>query len=252
MNFADFIILAKKYSVFDWMMVVIFLAMGLSIEYSSFPPSFVSKVTSDISNPVKTQTVPYNYLCIFTFGIGALITICVWLLKCRDHTISKVLSAYYFSLCFTLFFNSILKHFIGRARPDTQTICGGDGSFEQCSAVLSGRALYDQFHSFPSGHSAESMSVGMFLTLLLSEMCPSSSMFAAAMKLAPTLWSILVGATRITDRCHHIDDVLAGLLVGGLIGFFTFKTFKIGIVIEQKPTTAAPTDTSASQFSAYI
>ena len=131
-------------------------------------------------------------------------------------------------------------------------VCGGDGSYLQCSTVLSGASLYDQFFSFPSGHASESMAAAIFIAHLITEIWPSGSMFAAMLKLAPIVWSLFVGASRIWDRAHHVDDVLAGFLLGGIIGFFTFRTFKIGVAVEQKKGGAAPTDTSASQFSAYV
>ena len=211
-------------------------------------------VNSDINNPKHLSTVPYNYLCIFTYGIGALVTIFVWSLKCRDHTISQILSSYYFSLVFTIFLSSCIKHLVGRARPDTLAVCGGDGSYEQCSSVLSSHELSDQFHSFPSGHAAEAMSVAIFLTLLLTDIWPGSSMMSAIMKMAPSLWATFVSVSRIWDRAHHVDDVIAGVLLGAFVGYFTYRTFKIGIIEEQKikKQNTTTTDVSASQFSSYI
>lgn len=252
MNFSDLYFILKKYSFFDWLAVIVFLVAGLLIETMDFSDDFSSFISSDISNPKHTTTIPYKFICIYTFGVGAFITLVIWIMCRRDYTISAVLSSYYFSLCFTIFVSSCLKHLVGRPRPDTASVCGLDGSYLACSGVLSGHQLSDQFHSFPSGHAAESMSVGMFMTLLLSDIWVSGSMLSAMLKMAPVIWAIFVGVTRIWDRAHHVDDVIAGLFLGAVVGFFTFKTFKVGISADIKKPQSAPAETSASQFSAYV
>lgn len=252
MGIADIYFTVKKWAILDWIIAAVFLGVGIYIEHVPFSDDFVAYVNSDINNPKRTDTVPYSRLCIFTFGIGALLTLFIWVLHRRDYTISAILSSYFFSISFTVFVSSTLKHLVGRPRPDTMQVCGGDGSYLQCSTVLSGIDLYEQFYSFPSGHAAESMAAAIFITNLITEIWPSGSMFAAMLKLSPIIWALFIGASRIWDRCHHVDDVIAGFLLGGIIGFFSFRTFKIGVAVEQKKGGAAPTDTSASQFSAYV
>jgi diacylglycerol diphosphate phosphatase/phosphatidate phosphatase len=252
MKLADFYFLLKKYAIFDWLAVIIFLVAGILIEMMDFGEDFSNFISSDINNPKRSTTVPYKYLCIYTFGVGAFITLCIWVMTRRDYTISSLLSSYYFSLCFTLFVSSCLKHLVGRPRPDTKSVCGLDGSYLSCTGVLSGHELSDQFHSFPSGHAAESMAVGIFMTLLLSDIWVSGSMLSAMFKMAPVVWAIFIGVTRIWDRAHHVDDVIAGLFLGAVVGFFTYKTFKVGISIDLKRPQSAQTETSVSPFSAYV
>lgn len=252
MSFADIILTARKYGVFDWLAVITFLAIGLALEMQKFDSNFVPYITSDIDNPIHTSTIPYPYLCIFTFGVGAFIVLFIWILHRRDHTVSKILAAYFFALSFTIFVSSSLKRLVGRPRPDTMTVCGGDGSYRQCASVLEAHALADQFHSFPSGHAAEAMSVAIFISLLLCEVWESGAMYAAALKMAPIVWALFISASRIWDRAHHVDDVLVGLLIGAFIGFFSFRTFHIGMSLDARKGGAVGTDTSASQFSAYV
>lgn len=252
MNFADIYFILKKFSFFDWLAAAAFLTAGIMIEGMAFKDDFSAFITSDINNPKRSTTIPYNFLCIYTFGVGAFITICIWSMFHRDYTLSSVLASYYFALSFTLFVSSCIKHLVGRPRPDTVAVCGLDGSYLACSGVLSGSQLYDQFHSFPSGHAAEAMAVGIFMTLLISDVWVSGSMISAMLKMAPVIWALFVGVSRIWDRAHHVDDVIAGLFLGAVVGFFTFKTFKVGVSIDMKKPPSAPAETSASQFSAYV
>ena len=253
MNFADFYFLFKKYSIFDWALVIVFLVAGILIEYIPFNEKFVSFITSDISNAKHVTTIPHKYLNIYTFCMGAILTALLWVLHKRDYTISTILSSYYFSLAFTMFVCSCLHHLVGRPRPDTATVCGIDGSYLQCQGVLSGYELTDQFHSFPCNNAAEATAVGIFVTLLMTELWQTGSMIAALFKMIPLIWALFVGCSCIWDRASHVDDVIAGYFIGAMIGYFSFRTFKIGITVDQKKTGAsAPTDTSASQFSAYV
>ena len=252
MNFADVYFLLKKLSVFDWIVVLIFLGAGLGVRYTSFDDEFSPYIYSDISNAEHVTTIPYKFLCIYTFAIGGIITLLVWILMRRDYTISSILSSYYFSLCFTLFVCSFLQHMVGRPKPDTATVCGADGSYLQCEGVLSKSQLREQFQSFPCNNAAESMAVSIFITLLINEIWSTGSMIAAMFKMTPLLWSLFIGCSCIWDRSFHVDDVLAGFFIGAIVGYFSFRTFKIGITIDTKRPGAAPTDTSASQFSAYV
>jgi len=247
----ELIPILRKYAIIDWILALCVWIVGISIEYSSFPDNFVPYINSDISNPIKTSTIPYSLLCIFMYGVGTCIVLAIWLVYRRDVSVLKVLASYIFAINFTILLCSVFKRIVGRPRPDTLTLCGGDGSYKQCSTVLSAETLMNQFRSFPSGHAAESMASSVFITLLLSEIWSSGSMFSAMMKMIPVIWSIFVGISRIWDHAHHIDDVVAGYLLGLMVGCFTFKSLKVGIALEQKKT-ANPTDASASQFSAYV
>ena len=240
-----------KYSIIDWILAIISYILGKTIENSSFDNSFNPFLNTEINYPLKTETISYNILVIFMYILGGFIVLGLWLLFRRDFTISKLLSSYYCSITFTLFVSSVIKKIVGRPRPDTIALCGGDGSYQQCATVLTSQLLADQFKSFPSGHSAESMASAIFISLLLSELWSSGSMFSAIMKIVPIFWSIFIGISRIWDHAHHIDDVLAGYLLGALIGSIVFHTFKVGMEIGQRKNNNT-TDVSASQFSAYV
>jgi undecaprenyl-diphosphatase len=62
-------------------------------------------------------------------------------------------------------------------------------------------------HSFPSGHAARAMMLAVIM-LGLSPM----------VGLALLIWAPLVGLARVAMGVHYLSDVLAGLLLGTLIG----------------------------------
>lgn len=210
----------------DWIVTAIVLGAGYGICYAyGFPDDFEPYVASDIANPARTTTIPYNYLCAITFGAGAVITAAIWLSFSGLPLLPKALAAYYFALCLSLSSCCFVKRLVLRARPDTIAQCGGDGSYRQCLAVLSGEDLVDQFYSFPSGHACESMGAALFVSLLLNHVWQSPTMIACVLKLLPVLASVFIGVTRFIDRAHHADDVLVGWILGAFCGYVTFRTF---------------------------
>lgn len=216
---------AYDYSLYDWAVVALVLLVGLRIDFSMFPDDFEPNFSTDISQPVRTTTIPYPYLCIVTFGAGALLTVVVWAARRFDRSILHLLAAYYFSVSFTILVTCAVKKLIGRPRPDTAAVCGGSGSYSACIGTITRGAAADQFFSFPSGHAAEAMAPAVFITLLLVETWRSSSMISMSIKFMPIAFALMVAVSRITDRAHHVDDVVVGLFIGGVVGLVTFLTF---------------------------
>lgn len=238
------------FAIWDWLAVIITLSAGLGIGYFSFADDYEAFINSDINNPLKTSTVPYPYLCSITFGVGSFITLAIWLIHKPSTTAIRVVASYYFSITFTILISCGIKRLVGRPRPDTLTLCGGDGSYQTCKQVLSKGTLSDQFQSFPSGHAAESMACAMFISLLLNEIWNMNNMFGAMFKFSPICLSLFVGISRIWDRAHHVEDVVAGFLIGGLIAYFSFSSLIKGIKEEEDPNgNPLGNDTSASTSS---
>ncbi len=63
-------------------------------------------------------------------------------------------------------------------------------------------------HSFPSGHAARVM---MLAVLAFGSGMPELGVLVL-------LWAILVASARVMMGVHYISDVLAGMLLGGLMG----------------------------------
>jgi undecaprenyl-diphosphatase len=64
-------------------------------------------------------------------------------------------------------------------------------------------------HSFPSGHAGRNACTVMLLMPLLS----------SPFQIGLLLWLGLLGLSRVALGIHYVSDVLAGFVVGGMIGW---------------------------------
>lgn len=94
-----------------------------------------------------------------------------------------------------------LKIVLGRARPEN----GSDFTFF---------ALDADYHSFPSGHSADAFVSGVFLYYLLK-----SSNYAG-FRVLPLIYAFLIAASRVFVSAHYPSDVAAGMAIGILGAWF--------------------------------
>ncbi|KDR80697.1 hypothetical protein GALMADRAFT_91250 [Galerina marginata CBS 339.88] len=131
----------------------------------------------------------------------------------------------------------ILKHSVGRLRPDFLARCAWDNVAEQCTGhkhtVLDGRK------SFPSGHSSTAFSGMLFLSLWIAGQTAawcfsvpksprsfrSSRMLSFFLTLLPLFWATHVAVTRMQDYRHHKEDVIVGSFLGCLSAILSYLIF---------------------------
>ena len=143
------------------------------------------------------------------------------------------------ALVFSMALVDTVKNVVGRQRPnffalcdyagyraaaasdnftayDATTVPGVFGSVSRCAAAAADVA--DSQRSFPSGHSSLSAAAMTWTTLYLrlaSGVSPSSHFNVRAMLCnAPLVLAAWVCVTRMRDRFHNADDVMAGALFG--------------------------------------
>jgi membrane-associated phospholipid phosphatase len=90
----------------------------------------------------------------------------------------------------------ILKYSVGRVRPRLTN-----------ETIFCGLSMKDAYHSFPSGHTTVAFCFAYILSCFLPRYCMIFYFFAC-----------LVGFERIEDMKHFPSDVLAGALLGIIIG----------------------------------
>lgn len=113
--------------------------------------------------------------------------------------------------------NLCLKPLIGRTRP-YEVIEGLTRIIEKQSD-----------RSFPSGHTANSMAVGVSLWLVSRkyELIGDKKLyFSKAAGWAVLVWSVLVGLSRLYVGVHYPTDVLGGAIVAILNTAIVFVTYK--------------------------
>jgi membrane-associated phospholipid phosphatase len=172
------------------------------------------------------------------------------------------------ALAATVFATSGLKDLTGKPRPDLLDRCDPDlsaiakyavGGFDLSKAtplVTSGictqtnkRFLDDGFASFPSGHSSFACAGLLYLSLWLCARLSVAipwpkfdhpSVLRSRRPSAPPLWEVIVvllpystalfvSATRYTDFHHAGFDIIAGIALGSLIGWGSFRLYHMPV-----------------------
>ena len=72
--------------------------------------------------------------------------------------------------------------------------------------------------SFPSGHSMEAFALAVTLSLCFRR---------KSVTITAVTWALLVGYSRIALGVHYPSDVLAGMLIGGFLGWLILYIFKM-------------------------
>ena len=149
----------------------------------------------------------------------------------RITNVLAALSAIFTTIAVSEIITQSLKAMIARRRPNFYALCEFDTATRTCTNTEFWRC--EAQHSFPSGHSSLTMCAAMFLGyFFVSHILRSRRMLAPIRRpaIAVTVvfllgWALYVAATRLVDRYHHYDDVLAGVLLGVLVPTITFHLF---------------------------
>nr|XP_022319115.1 phospholipid phosphatase 3-like [Crassostrea virginica]XP_022319116.1 phospholipid phosphatase 3-like [Crassostrea virginica] len=134
-------------------------------------------------------------------------------------------------------FVQAIKYSVGALRPHFLDVCKPDFSSVNCSlgyitqftcteTKFSASILRRSRTSFPSGHAAFSMYIAVYLSLYFEVRCAFwfSRSLKPLLQASLFLFSVLVSVTRVQDHKHHPHDVIAGSILGIVIGLFVFKT----------------------------
>ncbi|KAL7670865.1 hypothetical protein ACOME3_005782 [Neoechinorhynchus agilis] len=171
-------------------------------------------------NPPKTYTIDFMSR---TFNISS-----IW------YGFYYELFAFAFGLIAECLLADVLKHTIGELRPYFLHACtpqfDNKSSTEQCPYVsiyqcsnnnnLSHHAISEMRKSFPSNHSG-SIFFGMVFTcvvLYVDWIWTNTRSFSYLLMIACIAFASYVAVTRVLDHKHFPHDVLAGAILGSVMG----------------------------------
>lgn len=141
------------------------------------------------------------------------------------------LSAIFATIAASEMVTQTLKAIVARRRPNFYALCGFDAATKMCTGTPFWRC--EAQHSFPSGHSSLTVCAATFLSLFwVSHILrrPRWSINGKRLAIVCTITPLYglalhVASTRLVDKFHHYDDVLAGCLLGVLVPTVTFHLF---------------------------
>nr|XP_061804347.1 phospholipid phosphatase 1-like [Nerophis lumbriciformis] len=216
----------------------------LTPQHSPFKRGFFCDDDS-IRYPLKEDTISYQLLGGVMIPFTLIVIICgeclsIYLTHIKSKMLThkyavciyKAVGCYLFGAAANQSLTDIAKYSVGRLRPHFLAVCKPQWDRINCKAgrfvenfTCSGEQfLVDEARlSFFSGHSSFSMYCMLFLVLYIQARLKAKW----ARLLRPTVQfflfatAVYVGLTRVSDYKHHWNDVLAGLVNGGAVAFFT-------------------------------
>lgn len=240
----------NKFSVFDFILTGVFITASIIIQNIAIHDDYVPGLLFDTTQIQHTQTIPTVIHYSFIFFVFPLFITLIWAALVFDYTIVNLISAYSFNIAFASFVAALLSFMIARPRPDTLTICGGQGAYSDCLAKLSKKQANWQFRSLPSVTVTESFASGGFASLLLFDIWHSTPAFVMTLKFFPLIYPIAVAAIDICDRVSHVDDIVLSAFIGAIVTMFTYSTFKTGQKLIIRPN--QPRNDVLSVVTSYV
>lgn len=157
----------------------------------------------------------------------------------RIQSVVRAILGLMMSVTVTLYITCIIKHSVGRLRPDFLARCDpapiiiSDRSPFHTSLITECRGdpkvILEGRKSFPSGHASFSFAGLTFATLYaIRELNILGGVFFAHRALyaaAPVSFASLIAGSRIVENWHHWEDVLAGSFLGIIIAYCTFRLY---------------------------
>lgn len=174
---------------------------------------------SETQNLIIVVVVPYIAYSI----IYLLFKLNVTMKYFRKFDFLFLLASHGICICVTNIIVNIIKIQVGRPRPDFFSVLGPTANADvDLPPDLPAKKFYEQFKSFPSGHSASASCGSVFFVLFLQCGQISNQVWVFVIICTIMIYPIAIGCTRITQHRHHPDDVIMGLFIGFLVSAIFF------------------------------
>eukprot|EP01023_Acetabularia_acetabulum_P040923 TRINITY_DN3975_c0_g1_i10.p1 TRINITY_DN3975_c0_g1~~TRINITY_DN3975_c0_g1_i10.p1 ORF type:complete len:268 (-),score=47.62 TRINITY_DN3975_c0_g1_i10:1879-2682(-) len=221
---------ALKKHLADWILIIILACLaGAS---TTIRPNH-RYITQDEADTYmypyhQHETVPSWALPIIALGPALLIFVLFKIInKITCDDLQRSIIGLLGSFLITVIITNVYKNFAGRPRPhffdrcfpDADGVYNFSGGEPDCE-------VKDAWRSFPSGHSSETMSGLMFLSLFLFNwMDVQGRLWEAVIVITPLFCGGVVAISRVKDYYHHWQDVVAGYLLGSFCAILVYYYF---------------------------
>lgn len=187
--------------------LIILTLLIVSIFYSYDADIGVNNFFSEIDYGYGKKYLVQFFIKITNLGNSLWYFLILITILCFSYIFKKIPNYQYlrglsiFGLCYLFcvgFFTQLLKHIIGRPRPNYTNL--EEGVFFNFFSTES------IFHSFPSGHTSTIISI----TLIISMIIPSLKIFFYTC-------GFLIAASRVVTGAHFFTDILGGTILAIII-----------------------------------
>ncbi|KAJ2614535.1 hypothetical protein H4S08_001652 [Coemansia sp. RSA 1365] len=224
----------------DYMVLVVMAVLwGLISKIHPFHRDF-SLTDKTIQYPHKPDSVPFYAAVLLCLALP-LVVIVVWtgLVRRSFHDMNAGVLGLCMALVLNMMITNTVKNLAGRLRPDFIDRCDldVDNVREPRVGLLTSAVcrqtdmdlLLDGMRSFPSGHTSFSFAGLTYLALWLGGHLNigdrRGNTYKSFVSLLPILGAMLIGVSRTMDYRHHWHDVLAGAILGFLMGWFGYLLY---------------------------
>lgn len=237
---------------FDWKKLIdpfniipaaISIILWIVAHYIPLKPLYVPPNDSQSMFPkVEKSTVSNNLVTILIFAVSIIFFIIFYIITikfphCKYISHFSPFTALYAlvtAVCLTGFFTNVLKFYVGRPRPDMYAWCNSTtAQYETCTNISKSKQQ-GEFVSWPSGHSSNSMSGGIFICLFLQKLLRIRKLWWTLICSLFIFAAVFVACSRVVDYRHHPDDIVAGMFLGFLITIFVWQRSYKSIFFKSK------------------
>ena len=220
----------------DIIIAIICCVVSLFLQFIPIEPLYFYNEMGSMNAPKRTEWISIQgfYALIFIFPVIVLSIMYISLVKIPSLSrFLQMISLLIFSVSFSSIICSIIHMFIGTPRIDSVEQCRNkDISFKVCREVLTKFETVQQFNSFPAVEPAMAMTVAIIFIFFI-EMPHGFSFVEMILKFALITWGLLIASIYTENSSYRIQDVIAGVFIGFIVGVVTIFTFKKNIEQEE-------------------
>jgi len=203
----------------DWLITIAIIIVEISLSQYILAPHerYIPKSFQPLTYPIQEETIPLWMWVLMCILLPVLVFGAVQVGLRSAHDFHNACLGLFEGIAFNLVFTDLIRYFAGRNGPDW---------YDRVRAGVPS-ALKEGRLSFPSMHTSLAFAT---LTYLSAYMCgklgvfrdDSGHMWKAFIAIIPIFGASLLSITRTMDYHNDFSDVLAGAVIGGIVGLLCY------------------------------